>query len=231
MTKKTCPSTSSAPWMGTMFGCDIAPAVRVSRRNRSRSAGSPASCGGSVLMATSRSRRRSRARKTMPIPPRPIIRFTAYRAEIASANGREASSKVRGSGVGISMAVTWSSLAVGVGGMSIRHNARTCAAGSPICDGWETRKKDPLVNKRILSCVSVCSADDEVDLLLDRIVRAVQCRDGGVHAGLREATPGFVDFHGVAGTECLVPDTLREHAPVGPLPDFSAKGIDDNKVV
>src|SRR5262249_368541 len=113
----------------------------------------------------------------------------------------------------------------GVRGMSIRHNARTCAAGSPIWDGWETRKKEPLVNKRLLSCVSGCSADDEVDLLLDRIVRAVQCRDGGVHAGLREATPGFVDFHGVAGTECLVPDTLREHAPVGPLPDFSAKGI------
>src|SRR5262245_14015032 len=211
-----------------MFGCDIAPAVRVSRRNRSRNAGSPASCGGSVLMATSRSRRRSRARKTIPIPPRPIIRFTAYRAEIASANGRLVSSNVRGSGVGISMAVTCSSRA-GEGREEYTAQREIARAGFT----RRGEKKDPLVNERILFAQPVqrISANDEVDSLFDRVVRAVQRRDGGVLARLWHGFPRFVDLHRVAGAELFVLYPFREHAAVRPLPDFSAEGIHDNKVV
>ena len=38
-----------------MFGCDSRPAVRPSRRKRSRTTASDARCGGSVLIATRRS--------------------------------------------------------------------------------------------------------------------------------------------------------------------------------
>src|SRR5207247_2408294 len=55
-----------------MFGWVSAATVRASRRNRWRLPSSTASSGGSTLIATRRSSRRSRARYTSPMPPRAI---------------------------------------------------------------------------------------------------------------------------------------------------------------
>src|SRR5881397_945285 len=61
-----------------MFVCSSAAAVRASRKNRSTSSRSKASVKGRTLIATSRSSWRSRARYTMPIPPRPSSSRISY---------------------------------------------------------------------------------------------------------------------------------------------------------
>jgi hypothetical protein len=60
--KASGPSRSSTLKTGTMFGCEKLAAIRVSRKNRSRSADSEANSDGSTLIATERSSCTSRAR-------------------------------------------------------------------------------------------------------------------------------------------------------------------------
>ena len=71
-------STSAMSWMTAMCGCSSAEAARASCTNRARRTGSATSAAGSTLMATSRSRRASRARYTSPIPPTPIVSTISY---------------------------------------------------------------------------------------------------------------------------------------------------------
>ncbi len=69
------PSCSPTSWMTTMFSCMQRAVVRASRRKRAPSSGPWVL---SRLTATSRPRRRSRARYTSPMPPRPSSRMISY---------------------------------------------------------------------------------------------------------------------------------------------------------
>src|SRR4029453_9262364 len=57
--------------MARVLGCETAATARDSRSKRATASGFPATDGGTTLIATSRSRRRSRARYTSPMPPVP----------------------------------------------------------------------------------------------------------------------------------------------------------------
>src|SRR5687768_5099145 len=67
-----------------MFGCESCAAVSASRRKRSRVSGRKARSGGRTLIATVRRRRRSVARYTTPMAPRPISSPTSYCVPIAT---------------------------------------------------------------------------------------------------------------------------------------------------
>ena len=73
----------STAWIVTTCSWTTAAAALASRANRRRAAPVAAIPGVRSLIATSRSRARSRARNTMPIPPRPIRRRTSYGPELA----------------------------------------------------------------------------------------------------------------------------------------------------
>src|SRR5215217_7260587 len=71
MTRYSSPPVESAEYSGTMCGCSAAAIVRASCRNCSSRAASTASDGSNTLIATSRSRKGSCARKTAANPPCP----------------------------------------------------------------------------------------------------------------------------------------------------------------
>src|SRR3989440_651223 len=89
MAKKTNSPTSSTVKMGMMCGWLSLAAVRASRRKRSRSFPSLVRAGGSSLRAPSRSSRTSRARYTIPMPPRPSSRSSEYRPARADWKSRK----------------------------------------------------------------------------------------------------------------------------------------------
>ena len=71
------PSESvSSPWIVAMFGWFTAASASASLRKRASASASPAISRGSILSATSRSRRGSRPSQTWPIPPAPSCRTT-----------------------------------------------------------------------------------------------------------------------------------------------------------
>src|SRR5689334_16965248 len=61
-----------------MFGCDSAAIAFASRSKRASASGCSANAAGSTFKAISRSRRRSRARYTSPMPPAPIEERISY---------------------------------------------------------------------------------------------------------------------------------------------------------
>src|SRR6476469_3892269 len=71
-----------------MCGCERLESARASRSNRWRSSGFVVTSPETILMATERSRRVSRARYTSPIPPAPIGETISYGPSLApGANG------------------------------------------------------------------------------------------------------------------------------------------------
>ena len=78
ITKKRSPSCSPAKYTGTMFGWSSIAAVRASPMKRCGMTAEYASSGSMTFSATGRGSRRSAARNTAAMPPRPISRATSY---------------------------------------------------------------------------------------------------------------------------------------------------------
>ena len=75
----TLPSAQNLPEQALRMGRGLRlEMVFASRSNRCRRSESEATCSGSTLMATVRSKRVSVAYQTSPIPPSPILAVTAY---------------------------------------------------------------------------------------------------------------------------------------------------------
>ena len=78
MTAYAAPPSRPKSKIERMLGCDSAATAFASRSKRSRAAELSARCGGSTLIATSRSSLVSRARYTSPIPPVPMAPTISY---------------------------------------------------------------------------------------------------------------------------------------------------------
>src|SRR5450755_2012082 len=78
-TGPVCPAVSPVSYTATIAGWFNAAALRTSRWNRARTAGSPARSARNTFTATSRPRRSSRPRYTSDTPPRPIRSPSRYR--------------------------------------------------------------------------------------------------------------------------------------------------------
>ena len=103
MTRYGAGPSSRTAWTGTTWSPRTAAAARASRANLRRAEGLAARAGAITLTATTRSRAGSRARRTTPIPPRPMTSKTSYwssrPSDPASFGGP---SRVRMSGTGSS---------------------------------------------------------------------------------------------------------------------------------
>ena len=122
---KRQPSASSNAYTVATDGCVMVAAARASRRRRSRCSGSVDTSGGNPLSATSRPRRRSRARYTTPMPPRPISRTTSY--DPTRAPGRRSKAPAFGSSDTSSGATAAGASRKPSSVSDARRSSRTCA--------------------------------------------------------------------------------------------------------
>ena len=163
-----------------MLGCESAAMACASRSNRASAAGSSVTAAGTILMATSRCRRLSRARYTSPMPPAPSRPVISVRTKERARSERHLRSRIigeRAAGCGL-RAAGCGLRATGCGLRAAR------ATGSGGCGALSRRRGRDLLRSAMPFSPSSRARLTKYDLarfpaetLFDRIGRAV-CHAG-----------------------------------------------------